>query len=117
MYGCALLKEKGYGKVYCTDVRQERLVLVPRFSGIPINSCMLFSLHNTPLMYFPIKTIFLLMDADEYKSNMPTDLVTGIHFLQEQDYQVPGSGNAVDPGGYFVHYRFFEGAETDLQPV
>ncbi|XP_076333374.1 L-threonine 3-dehydrogenase-like [Tachypleus tridentatus] len=35
LYGCALLHETGYSRVYCQDVNMERLRLVPKFSGIP----------------------------------------------------------------------------------
>nr|XP_042899673.1 L-threonine 3-dehydrogenase isoform X2 [Parasteatoda tepidariorum] len=36
LYGCALLHEAGFIKVFCHDVSRERLRLVPRFGGIPV---------------------------------------------------------------------------------
>ncbi|KFM78709.1 L-threonine 3-dehydrogenase, partial [Stegodyphus mimosarum] len=36
LYGCALLLEAGFVKVYCHDVSRERLRLVPKFGGIPV---------------------------------------------------------------------------------
>lgn len=36
LYGCALLNEAGFCKVYCHDISRERLRLVPKFGGIPV---------------------------------------------------------------------------------
>ncbi|XP_065056164.1 L-threonine 3-dehydrogenase-like [Rhopilema esculentum] len=36
LYGCVLLKEKGFDKVYCSEVNTARLSLVEHFGGIPI---------------------------------------------------------------------------------
>ncbi|XP_078681596.1 L-threonine 3-dehydrogenase-like [Branchiostoma floridae x Branchiostoma belcheri] len=36
LYACALLRERGYEFVYCTDLNQDRLKLVPRFGGTPV---------------------------------------------------------------------------------
>ncbi|EDO45577.1 predicted protein [Nematostella vectensis] len=36
IYGCALLHEAGYDKVYCSDISSERLKMVSRFAGIPL---------------------------------------------------------------------------------
>ncbi|KAF8795544.1 L-threonine 3-dehydrogenase like protein [Argiope bruennichi] len=36
LYGCALLHEAGFVKVFCHDISRERLRLVPRFGGIPV---------------------------------------------------------------------------------
>lgn len=36
LYGCALLNEAGFRKVYCHDISRERLRLVPKFGGIPV---------------------------------------------------------------------------------
>ncbi|XP_013399465.1 uncharacterized protein LOC106165700 [Lingula anatina] len=35
LYGCALLQDRGYQKVYCVDINRDRLTLVPLFGGIP----------------------------------------------------------------------------------
>ena len=36
LYGCALLNEAGFRKVYCHDISRERLRLVPKFGGVPV---------------------------------------------------------------------------------
>lgn len=36
LYGCALLHEAGFKKVFCHDISCERLRLVPKFGGIPV---------------------------------------------------------------------------------
>ncbi|XP_071951983.1 L-threonine 3-dehydrogenase-like [Antedon mediterranea] len=37
IYGCAILHQAGYSKVYCTDYISERLKLVNWFGGVPID--------------------------------------------------------------------------------
>ncbi|CAH1233805.1 SORD [Branchiostoma lanceolatum] len=36
LYACALLRERGYERVFCTDLNEERLKLVPGFGGTPV---------------------------------------------------------------------------------
>ena len=38
LYGAALLRERGFTKVFVSDVNQDRLLMVPRFGGIPLNT-------------------------------------------------------------------------------
>lgn len=38
LYGCAILRERGFKHVWCMDIDQNRLLMVPRFGGIPSNS-------------------------------------------------------------------------------
>ena len=40
LYGCALLRELGFLKVFVNDVRQDRLMMVTKFGGIPYNQGM-----------------------------------------------------------------------------
>ena len=37
IFTCALLKEAGFGKVYCYDIISERLEMAKKFGAIPIN--------------------------------------------------------------------------------
>ena len=43
IYGCAILKEAGYGKVYVSDIIEARLEQAAKFGAIPINGGNLFS--------------------------------------------------------------------------
>lgn len=36
IYGCALLHEAGFNKVFCSDINPERLAMVSKFGGIPL---------------------------------------------------------------------------------
>ena len=36
IYGCALLHEAGFNKVFCYDINPERLAMVSKFGGIPL---------------------------------------------------------------------------------
>jgi len=38
IYGCALLREAGFNKVFCSDVNPERLAMVQKFGGIPLEA-------------------------------------------------------------------------------
>ncbi|XP_022095735.1 uncharacterized protein LOC110981969 [Acanthaster planci] len=38
IYACALLHDAGFGQIYCTDPKANRLKMVPLFGGIPIPS-------------------------------------------------------------------------------
>lgn len=42
IFGCAILKEAGYGKVYALDLIPERLDQAKKFGAIPINGGSLF---------------------------------------------------------------------------
>ncbi|KAG8181970.1 hypothetical protein JTE90_026908 [Oedothorax gibbosus] len=47
LYGCALLHEAGYKKVFCHDISCERLRLVPKFGGIPVLVAKEYDSRNT----------------------------------------------------------------------
>lgn len=36
IYGCVLLREAGFSKVYCSDIEPKRLKMVQKFGGIPV---------------------------------------------------------------------------------
>ncbi len=36
LYGCALLRELGFSKVYCSGVRSHRSALISQFGAIPV---------------------------------------------------------------------------------
>jgi len=38
IYGCALLHEAGFSKVFCSDINADRLAMVKKFGGIPLQA-------------------------------------------------------------------------------
>ena len=36
IYGCAMLHEAGFSKVFCSDINADRLAMVKKFGGIPL---------------------------------------------------------------------------------
>ena len=44
LYGCAVMSEYGWEKIFCTDISSDRLKFVPFFGGTPHNIGSYFSM-------------------------------------------------------------------------
>jgi threonine dehydrogenase-like Zn-dependent dehydrogenase len=38
LYGCAMLRRRGVERVFCSDISEHRLALVPEFGGVPLRA-------------------------------------------------------------------------------
>ena len=45
LYGCALLKELGFNKIFCTGHQKNRHEIIKKFGAIPISNGFLFLLN------------------------------------------------------------------------